>query len=115
MEGITILSEDVARICPSTMPTITIIFLLMAAVGFFGLVISIICDWHISMTISFLIVMFVGFVMCIASIFFTATKVKTYKVTVDDTVSFTEFTEKYEIEDQEGKIFTVYEKSDIKE
>ena len=30
-----------------------------------------------------------------------------YKVTIDDTVSLTEFTEKYEITDQEGKIYTI--------
>ena len=33
-----------------------------------------------------------------------------YKVTIDDSVSFTEFTEKYEIIDQEGKIYTVKER-----
>ena len=30
-----------------------------------------------------------------------------YKVTIDDTVSLTEFYEKYEIIDQEGKIYTI--------
>ena len=33
-----------------------------------------------------------------------------YKVTVDETVSMTEFMEKYEIIEQEGKIYTVREK-----
>lgn len=33
-----------------------------------------------------------------------------YKVTVDDSVSMNEFNEKYEIIDQEGKIYTVREK-----
>lgn len=115
MEGVTILSEDMARICPSSMPTVTIIFLLMVAAGIIGLFISIIGDWPVSMIISSLIIMSIGLIMSIASVFFTSTKVKTYKVTIDDSVSFTEFTDKYEIKDQEGKIFTVYEKSDIKE
>ena len=33
-----------------------------------------------------------------------------YKVTIDDSVSMTEFMDKYEILDQEGKIYTVKEK-----
>lgn len=33
-----------------------------------------------------------------------------YQVTIDDSVSFTEFNEKYEIISQEGKIFTVKER-----
>lgn len=34
-----------------------------------------------------------------------------YKVTIDDTVSMTEFMDKYEILDQEGKIYTVRERN----
>ena len=33
-----------------------------------------------------------------------------YKVTIDDSVSMNEFLDKYEIIDQEGKIYTVKEK-----
>ena len=33
-----------------------------------------------------------------------------YQVTIDDSVSFNEFTEKYEIIDSDGKIYTVKEK-----
>ena len=33
-----------------------------------------------------------------------------YKVTIDDSVSMNEFLDKYEILDQEGKIYTVKEK-----
>lgn len=33
-----------------------------------------------------------------------------YKVTIDDSVSMTEFMDKYEIIDQEGKIYTVKER-----
>lgn len=33
-----------------------------------------------------------------------------YKVTIDDSVSFNEFIEKYEIIDSEGKVYTVKEK-----
>ena len=38
-----------------------------------------------------------------------------YKVTVDESVSMTEFMEKYEIVEQEGKIFVVRERDQIKE
>jgi Na+/proline symporter len=34
-----------------------------------------------------------------------------YKVTIDDSVSLTEFMDKYEIIDQEGKIYTVRERN----
>lgn len=34
-----------------------------------------------------------------------------YKVTIDDSVSMNEFLDKYEIVDQEGKIYTVKEKT----
>ena len=35
-----------------------------------------------------------------------------YKVTISDDVSFTEFNEKYEILEQDGKIYTVREKTE---
>lgn len=35
-----------------------------------------------------------------------------YKVTIDDSVSMNEFLDKYEILDQEGKIYTVKERED---
>ena len=35
-----------------------------------------------------------------------------YKVTIDDSVSMNEFLDKYEIIDQEGKIYTVKERED---
>ena len=38
------------------------------------------------------------------------TKVTEYKVTIDDSVQYVEFTEKYEVIDQEGKIYTVRER-----
>lgn len=37
----------------------------------------------------------------------TSTK---YKVTIDDTVNFKEFNDRYEIKDQDGKIYTIVEK-----
>lgn len=37
-------------------------------------------------------------------------KVTTYQVILDDSVSYNEFIEKYEVIKQEGRIYTVYEK-----
>ena len=54
------------------------------------------------------------FVGCVVGdkIFCTPTTYKTqYKVTISDEVSMNEFLEKYEIIDQEGKIFTIRERS----
>ena len=49
--------------------------------------------------------------MMIASETSYATAYEThYKVTIDDTVSMNEFSEKYEIVSQEGKIYTIKEK-----
>jgi hypothetical protein len=38
------------------------------------------------------------------------TEVTEYKVTIDDSVKYVEFTEKYEVVDQEGEIYTVRER-----
>lgn len=39
------------------------------------------------------------------------TEVPEYKVTIDDSVKYVEFTEKYEVVDQEGEIYTVRERT----
>ena len=55
-------------------------------------------------------------IACIACMILSATSDKTsvnhieYKVTIDDSVSMNEFLDKYEILDQEGKIYTVKER-----
>ncbi len=53
-----------------------------------------------------------GFLGLVAGVsFVTPTKYEThYKVTIDDSVSMNEFLDKYEILDQEGKIYTVKER-----
>ena len=40
------------------------------------------------------------------------TEVTEYKVTIDDSVSYVEFMEKYEVIDQEGEIYTVRERTE---
>ena len=34
-----------------------------------------------------------------------------YKVTIDDTVNFKEFNDRYEIKDQDGEIYTIVERA----
>ena len=54
---------------------------------------------------------FLGFVLTIATEHETDTvDYIEYKVTIDDSVSMNEFLDKYEILDQEGKIYTVKER-----
>lgn len=70
------------------------------------------CDWW-----TILICLFVGIVggsfigLMIGEAFHTPTAYEThYKVTIEDSVSMNEFLDKYEIIDQEGKIYTVKER-----
>lgn len=70
-------------------------------------------DWELGITI-FLIVFIVGGALFGAFVGYATgepTEYETqYKVVIDDSVSMNEFTEKYIIIDQEGKIYTVREK-----
>ena len=54
----------------------------------------------------------IGMAVCIIGVFIQTDKVIDikYKVTIDDSVSMNEFLDKYEILDQEGKIYTVKER-----
>ena len=78
-----------------------------------GILASISDDWELGVTI-FLVVFIAG-----SALFGTLVGCATgepieyetqYKVVIDDSVSMNEFTEKYEIIDQDGKIYTVREK-----
>ena len=101
-------------ICSEFSP-LYIIFIVTTIFGLGMVIASIINDWGVGLTVSFLLVFAVSAIMLVFTPTITADKVTTYKVIIDDSVSFTEFTDKYEIKDQEGKIFTIYEKTDIKE
>lgn len=54
----------------------------------------------------------IGIIVCIIGVFVQTDKVIDieYKVTIDDSVSMNDFLDKYEILDQEGKIYTVKER-----
>lgn len=112
MEGVTILSQDTTLITSGFSP-LYIIFIVTTIFGLGMTIISFINDWSVSLTVSFLLVFAVSIFTLAFTPLITADRVTTYKVIIDDSVSFTEFTDKYEIEDQEGKIFTIYEKSSL--
>ena len=114
MEGVTILSQDTTLIDTGFSP-LYIIFIVATTLGLGMTIISFINDWSVGFTVSFLLLFAVSALMLAFTPLITADEVTTYKVIIDDSVSFTEFTDKYEIKDQEGKIYTVYEKIDIKE
>ena len=62
------------------------------------------------------LIIFVGLLLSFlaGAIFSTPVEYKTqYKVTIDETVSMAEFYERYEIIEQESKIFTIEEKSTV--
>ena len=70
------------------------------------------CEWWLILVCTFLGI--IGGAMCgcvIGDVGATPTAYEThYKVTIDDSVSMNDFLDKYEIIDQEGKIYTVKEK-----
>ena len=94
-------------------------FLLVVGLAFFisivfGVIGGVTEDWHIGIIV-FLLIFLIGgglFGTIIGVSTGEPTKYETqYKVIIDDTVSLVDFTDKYEILDQEGKIFVVKEKT----
>lgn len=58
------------------------------------------------------VVLIAAMIICIIGAYIKTDEIidTTYKVTIDDSVSMNEFLDKYEILDQEGKIYTVKER-----
>lgn len=93
-------------------------FLLVVIIAFFvaviaGVLAGVSDDWKLGVAV-FLIVFIAGgalFGTLVGRTTGEPTEYETqYKVIIDDSVSMNEFTEKYEIIDQDGKIYTVREK-----
>lgn len=83
------------------------------AFGFIGIVaiiIGIFCNYEGL----FKILMTFGLILIVGSIYIYQTnnpvEVTTYQVILDDSISYNEFVEKYEVIKQEGRIYTIYEK-----
>jgi hypothetical protein len=107
MEGVTILSTGTAIVGISWGAAIIIaliaslvIYLINPLEADFG--------WRICCAIDIFILSF----STLAIVSVDTTEVTEYKVTIDDSVKYVEFTEKYEVIDQEGEIYTVREKTD---
>lgn len=111
MAGIEILSEQIMynTFLPEWCAAIGVLFVLFG----FPIGLAILCEsdikWpgHIVMALAFIgsLMMLFGFLSNTNSIDYIE-----YKATIDDSVSINEFLDKYEILDQEGKIYTIREK-----
>ena len=106
MDGITILSEVGNN-------TSVVIFAGLVASLFCGLTAIII---YTCIKNRLLEVIFIGFFPFFMAVIFTIAAMQNvaesqyYKVSIDDSVSFTEFTSKYKVLNQEGQIYTIKEK-----
>lgn len=109
LEGITVLSENtvnlfkggIAIIILSCVGLIVCVILLNLAIRDESPAVGI---WAIIASVFMIIFIIVGISDCRKG---TSTK---YKVTIDDTVNFKEFNNRYEIKDQDGEIYTIVER-----
>jgi hypothetical protein len=111
LEGIEILSQQVQIINSTLFPELEIFLLVMLCIITFIIGICLFHDEELCSIIIFTISLI--FVMLIA-IGSQKQNIKTdkfiYKVTIDDNINFNEFNRKYEIINQDGKIYTIIEK-----
>ena len=114
MEGVTILNTIEVMECTWGFSIVGLIIAILSLLFLIGIIFSIIKNEVIITSFLSLFVVFgvVISTMCFGSVneYFDHYK---YQVIVDDSVSLIEFTEKYEILDQEGLIYTVKEKEII--
>ena len=107
LEGIEVLSKSEIMTTPSWwwIPAVCILIFCIVT----GVALS------IRYQIDFLSFLFIGGIIvtgiyCLIVSQTVSTGEYSYKVTIDDSVSMTEFTERYEILDQDGKIYKIKEK-----
>ena len=109
MEGVEILAEKAIYFYKPNWLLSLIIFIVIVMIG---LIISI----HESEEIFLIFGIVIGVVGGLLALGFSATPTKVdyieYKVIVSESVSLSEFTEKYSIINQEGKIYTIKERED---
>lgn len=113
MDGVTILSQRDVATGILNMTAFWIAFWITASLLCLGVICAIKYSEEWIMALWFIVVPFVA--MLFGLLFGTACghnelAYTEYKVTIDESVSMTEFYEKYEVIDQEGLIFTVREK-----
>jgi hypothetical protein len=109
MEGITILNEFVVNNAPAGWVAIIFgsILTIVCLVGMFLMI-----GWRdsgLALIFGILAMVWAGLIFLGISIAKTPPETR-YQVLIDESVSMTEFFEKYEIIEQEGKIYTIKEK-----
>ena len=113
MDGIIILNETIKF--TADWKDITFAIILLVATVFF-LILAIYAFKDKFTSVGFLILFFTllfGIVSLFGFyVFFSKTEFKEYQVTIDDSVKMNEFNQRYEIKDQEGKIYTIIEKEE---
>lgn len=122
MEGITVLTEVTPMGFVSTLFFPVVIFFAIVGIGIFlgmylGTIIDDRCKSAFGKRISVLVFGVLAVIFAIFA-FFIADSISnkidernhSYKITIDDSVSFNEFNAKYKVLEQDGKIFTVVER-----
>ena len=107
MEGITILATGTATLGLTWGVAIVIALIVFAVEYIFNP-----CDDEFGWRIGFAAFMSVLAFVILALVAVDTTEVTEYKVTIDDSVSYVEFMERYEVIDQEGEIYTVRERTE---
>ena len=110
MNGVEILSQEI--IYNTILPEWCIALGLILGVVFMVAAIFALFDNYNILGCIWLVVMIASIVVTCLGATLSKTDINhiKYKVTIDDSVSMNEFLDKYEILDQEGKIYTVKEK-----
>lgn len=110
MEGVTILAES------SGMPLGLRIFLIALTVAFYAVFVIMVVFAFKDSDTSWVyvgapsLIIAICLTIMISSAFYKDSH-KTYKVIIDDNISFNDFIEKYEIVDQDGQIYEVRERN----
>ena len=108
LEGITVLNTSMCM--PRGSGGILVFLTIIASCAIIGLIYSLKYCKKAKKIIACIVSIMIA-AGCIFGIFAIANMDQaTYKVIVDDTVSFTEFNNRYKIIDQEGLIFTIIER-----
>lgn len=108
MEGIEILS--VGKTLINSGYNIGLMFAAGLLITVSGVILAIIYDEDCIAFLGMMLGLFVGIWVGFASS--EPEYAPTYKVTISDTVSLNDFNEKYEILEQDGKIYTIMERND---
>ena len=113
LEGIEILAQtEIIHVLPDSAAFFLIVILSAAFVASLVTTIANICDgnWECLATGFLSVLVGIVLILCIKGSIPEPTGRYEYQVTIGDNVSFTEFYQKYEVIDQNGKIWTIREK-----